>query len=210
MISSHELMANYRECSGIVRAAGGDVLPIEGVGDILLRFPSDSGAFDIQLLNVAFVPQLSHNLLSLQQFTAVHHTYFGTKNGMGLQFKPGRTLQARTFGRTNVLRGYRMTRNDDKAFRATIAPGVKPPNFNMDVDINDFHCSFGHVHQKLLRETAKQANVNLTGTLRECQGYSIAKGCAKSIATTTGTRAGVGGEDQKPQSSDPRRWSLLE
>ena len=109
-----------------------------------------------------------------------------------------------------MLRGYRMTRNDDKAFRATIAPGVKSPNFYMDVDINDFHCSFGHVHEGLLREMAKQRNVNLTGTLRECQGFSIAKGRAKPIATTTGTREGVGGEDQKPQSSDPRRWSLLE
>ena len=188
MTSSHDSMTNYRECSGIVRTAGGDVLPIEGVGDIFLRFLSDSGAFDIQLLNVAFVPQLSHNLLSLQQFTAAHHTYFRTKNGVNLQFKSGQTLQARKFGRMNVLRGYRMTRNDDKAFRATIAPGVKPPNFNMDVDINDFHCSFGHVHEGLLRETAKQRNDNLTGTLRECQGCSIAKGRAKPIATTTGTR----------------------
>ena len=115
MTSSHDLMTNCRECSGIFRTAGRDVLPIEDVGDILLRFPSDSGAFDIQLLNVAFVPQLGHNLLSLQRFTAGHHTYFGTKNGVELQFKSGRTLQARKFGRTNVLRGYRMTRND-KAF----------------------------------------------------------------------------------------------
>ena len=38
MTSSHELMTNYCECSEIVRTAGGDVLPIEGVGDILLRF----------------------------------------------------------------------------------------------------------------------------------------------------------------------------
>ena len=97
MTSSHDLMANYRECSGIVRTAGGDVLPIEGVGDIFLRFPSDSGASDIHLLNVAFVPQLSHNLLSLQQLTAAHHTYFGTKNGVELQFKSGRTLQANKF-----------------------------------------------------------------------------------------------------------------
>ena len=161
----------------------------EGVGDILIRFPSDSGAFDIQLLNVAFVPQLSHNLLSLQQFTAAHHTYFGTKNGVELQLKSGRTLQARKFGRTNVLRGYRMTRNDDKAFRATIAPGVKPPNFNMDLDINDFHCSFGHVHEGVLCETVKQRNVNLTGTLREWEGCSIAKGRVKSTPTTTRTRA---------------------
>ena len=64
-----------------------------------------------------------------------------------------------------------------------------PPNFNMDVDTNDFHCSFGHAHEGLLRETAKQRNVNLTATLRECQGCSIAKGHAKQIATTTGTRA---------------------
>ena len=69
-----------------------------------------------------------------------------------------------------MLRGYRMTRNNDKAFRATIASGLKPLNFNMDVDINDFHCSFDHVHEELLRETAKQRNVNLTGTLLESQG----------------------------------------
>ena len=144
MTSSHDSMTNYRECSGIFRTAGGDVLPIEGVGDILLRFLSDLGAFDIQLLNVAFVPQLSHNLLSLQQFTATHYTYFGMKNGVELQFKSGRTLQARKFGQTNVLRGYRMTRNDDKAFRATIAPGVNPPNLYMGVDINDFQSLFGH------------------------------------------------------------------
>ena len=82
-----------------------------------------------------------------------------------------------------------MNRNDDEAFRATIAPGVKPPSFNMDVDINDFHCSFGHVYKGLLRETAKLRNVNPTGTLRKCQGCSTAKGRAKSISTTTGTRA---------------------
>ena len=79
MTSSHDLMINYREYSGVVRTAGDDVLSIEGIEDILLRFPYDSGAFDIQLLNVAFVPQLSHNLLSLQQFTAAHHTYFSAK-----------------------------------------------------------------------------------------------------------------------------------
>ena len=27
--------------------------------------------------------------------------------------------------------------------------GMKPPSFNMDVDINDVHCSFGRVHEEL-------------------------------------------------------------
>ena len=88
-----------------------------------------------------------------------------------------------------MLRGYRMTQNDDKVFRAAIAPGLKPPNLSMDVNINDFRCSFGHVHEGLLRETAKQRNINLTASLRECQGCSIAKGRAKPISATTGTRA---------------------
>ena len=74
MTSPHDSMTNYCECSGIVKTAGGDVLPTEGVGDDLLRFLSDSKSFDIQLLNVGFVPQLSRNMLSLQQFTAAHHT----------------------------------------------------------------------------------------------------------------------------------------
>ena len=64
MTSSHDSMTNYHEYNGVVRTAGGDVLSIEGVGDIFVRFLSDSGAFGIQLMNVAFVPQLSHNLLS--------------------------------------------------------------------------------------------------------------------------------------------------
>ena len=62
MTSSQDLMTNYHECSGMVSTAGGDVLPIKGVGDILLRFLSDSVAFGIQLFNVAFGPQLNHNL----------------------------------------------------------------------------------------------------------------------------------------------------
>ena len=66
MASSHDSITDYHECSAIVRTAGGDVPTIKGVGDILLRFLSDSEAFDIQLLNVAFVLQLSDNLLSLQ------------------------------------------------------------------------------------------------------------------------------------------------
>ena len=42
MTSSHDLMTSYHDCRGLVRNAGGDVLPIEGVGDIFLRFPSYS------------------------------------------------------------------------------------------------------------------------------------------------------------------------
>ena len=67
----------------------------------------------------------------------------------------------------------------------TIAPGVKPPNIDAEVDINEFHCSFGHIYKRLLLETTKERSVTLTGELRECQGCSMAKGRRKPITKTT-------------------------
>ena len=65
-------MTNYRECSGLVRTTGGDVLPIEDVETFSFDLMSDSEAFDVKLLNVALFPQLNHNLSSLQQHTATY------------------------------------------------------------------------------------------------------------------------------------------
>ena len=45
------------------------------------------------------------------------------------------------------------------------------------------------MHEKLLRSTAKQHGVVLEGSLRECEGYSVAKGLGKPIARTASTRA---------------------
>lgn len=42
--SSHDVVTNYREYSGNVRPAGGEIFPIEGVGDILFRIQTDSEA----------------------------------------------------------------------------------------------------------------------------------------------------------------------
>ena len=120
-------------------------------------FRSDSEAFDVQLLNVAFVASLSHNLSTLQQFTASNHTCFGNKDGVELRFRSGRILKASKFGRANVLRGFCVSTND-KALLATVNPGVRPPNFNVSVDINDFNCSFSLVHEGRLGETAKPPN----------------------------------------------------
>ena len=92
-------MTNYRECDGVVRVANGVALPIEGVGDILMSFQSDFGETDLQLLNVAFVPLLSHNLLSLKQFTRrAGHSYRGDGDGVTLFCKSGRWFFAPTVG----------------------------------------------------------------------------------------------------------------
>ena len=152
-----------------------------------MSFQSDFGETDLQLLNVAFVPLLSHNLLSLKQFTRrAGHSYRGDGDGVTLFCKSGRWFFAPTVGKLDRMRGYR-ARSDSAC--ATIVPGVKPPNIDTEVDINEFHCSFGHVHKELLLETAKQRGVTLTGELHECKGCSMAKGRKKPIAKTTKSRA---------------------
>ena len=146
-------MTNYRECDGVVRVTNGVDLPIEGVGDIRMSFQSDFGETDLQLLNVAFVPLLSHNLLSLKQFTRrAGHSYRGDDDGVTLFCKSGRWFFAPTVGKLDQMRGYR-ARSDSAC--ATIAPAVKPPNIDTEVDINEFRCSFGHGHKELLLETVK-------------------------------------------------------
>jgi len=56
------------------------------------------------------------------------------------------------------------------------------------VDINVFHVCNAHAHEGLLRETAKQQGVKLTGTLVTCSGCVQAKGRRASIPTTTSSR----------------------
>ena len=57
------------------------------------------------------------------------------------------------------------------------------------VGIKKFHTSHGHVHKKLLRSTAKHLGVVLEGSLRECEGCSVAKDLGKPIGRTTSTSA---------------------
>ena len=118
-------MTNCRECDDVVRVANGVALPIEGVGDILMSSQSDFGETDLQLLNLAFVPLLSHNLLPLKQFTRrAGHSYRGDGDGATLFCKSGRWFFAPTVGKLDQMRGYR-TGSDSAC--ATIAPAVKPP-----------------------------------------------------------------------------------
>ena len=70
---------------------------------------------------------------------------------------------------------------------AVIAPGA-PPNPRV-VDINDFHCSHAHAHEGLLRQTAKQLGVELSGELRPCRGCSEGKGLRRPISRSTDSRA---------------------
>ena len=73
---------------------------------------------------------------------------------------------------------------------AVIAPGQAKATIT-STDINLFHCTYGHTHEALLlKQTAKQQRVSLSGELRECRECLMVKGLRKLIAKSTNTRAG--------------------
>ena len=136
---------------------------------------------------VAHVPLLAYDLLSLKRMADRCHKYVGEKKGVTLHLKNGNTLLCPSVGKLQYLSRFRRPLDSSNFVLATIAPGKIPSVPH--VEINTFNTSLGHVHDKLLRSTAKQLGVVLEGFLRVCEGCSVAKVFGKPIGRTTSTRA---------------------
>ena len=168
-------MINYREANATMRPASGKRYPIEGYGDLPLTFRSSSGEVPLLPCNVAHVPSLSYQLISLRIAADNGHTYTGNKNSVTVKFKTGETLFFPSVGRVNFLYAYRPGALNDENANALIAPGPGPSNRGTPVDINAFRAAQAHAHEGALRKTARQMGVTLKGGLHECKGCSMAK-----------------------------------
>ena len=69
---------------------------------------------------------------------------------------------------------------------AAIAPGTSSPK---TANVNVFHCSYNHAHIDLLRATAKQLGITLTGSLLPCNSCAQSKGIRKPVSSSTLTRS---------------------
>ena len=182
------LLESYAECSRVLRCAGGSTLPIVGTGTLRLSLRSGEGVACVTLMNVAHVPGLSHHLLSLRRIADAGNKYLGTREGIRLVLaKSSDELFAPSCGQLNGLFGYRSDRSSEENLHAVITPGARPTS--LAADINELHCPHGHMHEDLLRKTAKQIGVKLQGQLVPSQGCSEAKGIKKSVKSFTYTRA---------------------
>ena len=178
----------YRECSRPLGLANGEEITIVGYGDLTVDFRTDHGWVRVEMNDVAHVPQLSYNLISLPSMAQKGHTYTGDKNGVTLELKGGKTVFFPLVGKLCRQYGYRpkAANNMVDSACAVIAPGkVKTPN--PPPDINILHCTFGHAHEGLLKK--EQQGVNPSGELHECRGCSMSKGPRKPIARSTHTGA---------------------
>ena len=182
-------LTNYRECSRPLGFANGETASIAGYGNVAVAFRSDKEWVHVKLQDVAHAPLLSYNLISLPSLALkCHHTYAGDKNEATLELKGGNTVRFPLIGKLYRQCRYRPEAKGgvvDTAC-AVIASGQakSPPS---PTDINNFHCTYIHTHEVLLKKTAEQQGVNLSGELHKCRVCSMAKGLRKTIARSTHT-----------------------
>lgn len=74
--------------------------------------------------------------------------------------------------------------------RANAALDLVRSIFSIDriVDANRFKATFGNEHEMFLKEATKSLNVERTGELHHCPGFSTAKGMRKTISSSSGNR----------------------
>ncbi|CAN0395530.1 unnamed protein product, partial [Discosporangium mesarthrocarpum] len=163
-------------------AANGSKCAVNGKGTLKVVFQKKSGTdIDTILHNVMYIPRLKHNLFSLLAAAERGHTYVGTTHGI------------------EVEGGLSFVRGPGKGYASALAyptqeiaaAALTPGHFlTKAVDINLFHCSYGHAHEHALRLTARRMGVKLVGKLETCSGCGMGKSIRLAISSHT-TDTGV-------------------
>jgi hypothetical protein len=86
---------------------------------------------------------------------------------------------------------------------------LQPTSKFSTLDINTAHDIYGHVSEQALRDTFKSINTQLTGTLRTCEGCSLAKAKAKKVSKLSTTKSTVAGERIFVDISGPYKKSIV-
>ena len=165
-------------------------ISIAGYGDLTVVFRSKDSWVHVRLNDVAHAPPLSYNLVSLTSLAQEGHLSAVEESGVTLKLKGGGTVQVpliRKLCRQYEYRPEATGRMVDIACAVNASGQAKTPTTPTDISL--FHCTYGHTHDTLLKQTAKQQEVSLSGELHECRGCSMAKRLRKSIARSTDTRA---------------------
>ena len=145
MAPSADYMVNCCEGGRVVRIADSRAMPIEGIGNLPMSFWSGKDWVQMILPNVAYVPLLGYNLLSLKRMADRGHEYVDEKNGVTLHLKNEKTLFDPSIRKLNYLSGFRRPLDLSNFALATIAPG-KIPSVS-PVDISTFYrWYFQHAH----------------------------------------------------------------
>ena len=175
MMPDTEGLTSYREYSRSLCLADRRKISIASYGDLTVAFRSNSSWVHVNLHDIAHVPLfklqpcLTH-LLGTRRPPICRRVERG--NSQAKRGRDGAIPLNQKLCRQYWYRPEATGRMVDTAC-AIIAPGqAKAPT--TPTDINLFHCTYGHTHETLLKQTAKQ------------QGVSLLR---KLVARSTNTRA---------------------
>ena len=115
-----------------------------------------------------------YNIISLLYLALKCHTYAVDKDGATLKLKRGKTVHFLLIGKLCHQQGYRPKatgRVVDNAYAAIASGQAKAPT--TPTDINTYHCPYGYTEEMLVKKTAEQQRVNLSGELPECRECSM-------------------------------------
>ncbi|CAN0506663.1 unnamed protein product, partial [Discosporangium mesarthrocarpum] len=136
----------------------------------------------VTLNRVAYVPALKHNLFSLMTAHKSGFSFATTPTGVSifdgkLHLKLAGDLLMAHAARCFPVPVYPL------GAVASLTPGHTPGTV---IDINLFHCAFGHAHEVALRKTAKRlaeagVNITLVGKLTPCTGCALGKSLRRPI-----------------------------
>ena len=85
-------LTNYRECSRPLGLANGKEISIVGYGDRTVNLRIDRRWVRVEMNDVAPVPLLNYNLISLPSMTLQGRPYTGDKDGITLKLNGGETV----------------------------------------------------------------------------------------------------------------------
>ncbi|CAM9974287.1 unnamed protein product, partial [Sphacelaria rigidula] len=169
-----------------VAGIGGVTCNVSLKGNLTVVFVTDEVEYVADLQGVLYAPDLGYNLFSpSSEFNGEGWDRLGGPDRIMTAFN-GRVTFANQDGMLVAI-AYRL----GEQFNASVLPALKPSNPPpvTSMDINMFHCIYGHANEQLLRNTAKHLGVTLEGNMHACTGCSMAKGYRKGIPHQTKKRA---------------------
>ena len=64
---------------------------------------------------------------------------------------------------------------------SALAAAVLRPGSQRWINVDDWHCSLGHAHDAVLRETVRQLGIKVVGLLGYCDGCAGGKGIRTAV-----------------------------
>ncbi|CAN0372158.1 unnamed protein product [Discosporangium mesarthrocarpum] len=193
MTFSLEGITDFLPCSKPMAGATGEEHRIKGFGRLRLQFVDERGTEEMVTLDrVAYILALQYNLFS---WMTAHKSGFSfTTTPTGVSIFDGK-LHLKSTGDVLVAHASRLffpVPVNPLGAVATLTPDHNPGTV---IDINLFHCAFGHAHEDALRKTAERlaaalVELTLVGKLHPFTGFALGKSLGRSIPKQTQNREG--------------------